>query len=180
MKQKTCSIQWLPYPWVQNVKKNYLKKIISLWIFPCLLTWQDMDKNDSNDVKHILPLNISFPRNARGSNYCSCQESTSCSWLFTITDATNCLLAPVWVSSCQKRVLTAHDRIHILSTKTNSADCQHYLHTIVYTDLLTIPSTRMKSSYLKWDMSIPNKYGLTFCWTSWNKNIQVWRSHQIN
>ena len=135
-------------------------------------------KKNGNDVKHILASNISFPRNARGSNYCSCQESTSCSWLFTITDATNCLLAPVWVSSCQKRVLTAHDRIHILSTKTNSADCQHYLHTIVYTDLLTIPSTRMKSSYLKWDMSIPNKYGLTFCWTSWNKNIQVWRRSQ--
>ena len=77
-----------------------------------------------------------------------------------------------------KEVLTAHDMIQILLTITNSADCQHSLHTIVYTDLLTIPSTRMKSSYLKWDMSIPNKYGLTFCWTSWNK---VWRrSHQRN
>ena len=60
-----------------------------------------------------------------------------------------------------------------------------YTHTYtVYTDLLTIPRTRMKSSYLKWDMSIPNKYGLTFCWTSWNKYIihliSGWkRNHQV-
>ena len=31
-------------PMSAKCQKHYLKKIISLWIFPCLLTWQDMDK----------------------------------------------------------------------------------------------------------------------------------------
>ena len=54
------------------------------------------------------PPHHTVPQNA--TNHRSCQESTSYSWLFTTTDATNYPLAPAWVSSCQGSInCSRHD-----------------------------------------------------------------------
>ena len=98
MKLKTCSIQWLPCSWVQNVKKT--------------------SSSSQLPREYQLLLAIDYNRRYKLSPGSSLSEQLP-------KESANC----------------SRQDPHSFNQNKQCRQCQHSLHTIVYTDLLTILST---------------------------------------